>query len=91
MMEANKIAKQMIEFQKAAFNNTFNSIAMMQDQSEKMVQNLMQQNPALPKQSMDAFNEWLNMCKKARDDYKNAVEEGFKNLENLFGAGSKSK
>jgi hypothetical protein len=91
MMEANKIAKQMIEFQKAAFNNTFNSIAMMQDQSEKMVQNLMQQNPALPKQSTDAFNEWLKMCKKARDDYKNAVEEGFKNLENLFEAGSKSK
>lgn len=90
-MEINKIGKQMIEFQKAAFNNTFNSIAMMQDQSEKMMQNLMQQNPMLPKQSMDAFNEWLKMCKKARDEYKNTVDEAFKNLESMFDAGSKSK
>jgi polyhydroxyalkanoate synthesis regulator phasin len=89
-MEVNKFAKQMIEFQKATFNNTFSTISMLQDQSEKMINTFLEQNPMLPKQNKDAFNEWLKVCKKARDDYKKTIDESFKNLESYFTESAKS-
>ncbi|MBN2232356.1 MAG: hypothetical protein JW781_05990 [Deltaproteobacteria bacterium] len=89
-MEVKQFARQMIEFQQATFNNTFNTIGMVQDQSEKMVNTFMDQNPMLPKQGRDAFNEWLKVCKKAREDYKKAIDAGFKNLEGYLAEAPKS-
>ncbi|MFW6179547.1 MAG: hypothetical protein ACOC43_14420 [Desulfohalobiaceae bacterium] len=88
-MEMDNLTKQMIEFQKTTFNNTFNTISMLQDQSEKMINTFLEQNPMLPKQNKDALNEWLKVCKKARDDYKKAIDESFNNLESYFTKGSK--
>ena len=83
-MEVNRFAKQMIEFQKNTFQNTFSTLSTLQDQSEKMINTFMEQNPMLPKQNKDAFNEWIKVCKKARDDYKKTIDESFKNLESYF-------
>ena len=83
-MDMNTSARQMIEFQKVAFNSAFNTIAMFQDQSEKTISTLMDQNPLLTKQNKDAFTELGKVGKKARDDYKKAIDDGFKSFENYF-------
>lgn len=83
-MEVNKFAKQMIEFQKSTFNNTFSTMATLQEQSENMINTFLEQNPMLPKQNKEAFQEWIKVCKKARDDYKKTIDESFKNLESYF-------
>lgn len=88
-MEINKLTKQMIEFQKTTFNNTFNTMVMWQDQSEQMLNTFLEQNPMLPKQNKDAINEWLKVCQKARNDYKKTIDESFKNLESFFTESSK--
>ena len=36
-MEPKKIAKEMIDFNKKAFDNSFKSMSVLQDQTEKMV------------------------------------------------------
>lgn len=87
-MEINKMAKQMIDFQKATFNNTFNTMNMWQEQSEQMLNTFLEQTPMLPQQNKEAINEWLKVCKKAREDYKKTIEESFKNLESYFTEGS---
>lgn len=81
-MELNQMTKSMMDFQKLTFNNTFNTFILLQDQAEKMSRGFVEQNPIIPQQSKDAFNEWLDLGKKARDDYKKTIDEGFKNLEN---------
>lgn len=83
-MEMPQMAKQMLEFQKATFNNAFNTLTMFQDQSEKLVNTFMDQNPAIPQQTKEGFRDWLNVCKKARDDYKKTMDESFKNLESYL-------
>lgn len=90
-MEMTQMTKQMIEFQKATFNNAFSTISMLQDQSERYVNTFMEQNPMLPQQGKEAFQQWLTMCKKARDDYKKTMDESFKNLESFFTEATKSK
>ncbi len=90
-MEMPQMAKQMVEFQKVTFNNAFNTLTMFQDQAEKLVNTFLDQNPAIPQQSREAFRDWLNMCKKARDDYKKTIDDSFKNLESYLSDTTKSK
>jgi len=90
-MEQSKIAKQMIDFQKATFDNTFNAMTMLQDQTEKMVNMFLEQATWLPEQGKKALNEWVQSFKKGREDFKKAVDESFRKVENFFASTEKAK
>ncbi len=83
-METPKIAKQMIGFQKVVFNNSFNSLATVQDQTETMVKNFMGQFPWVNEDAKKQMDESYAYIKKARDDFKKAVDDGFTQFEKLM-------
>ena len=83
-MDTGKIAKQMIDFHKASFDNTFNAMVMLQEQTEKMVSTLLDQSTWLPEEGRKAINEWVNAYKKGREDFRKAVDENFKKVEDFF-------
>jgi polyhydroxyalkanoate synthesis regulator phasin len=86
-MENKIIAKQLIEFQKASFDNTFNSLAVLHEQTEKMVQTFIQQATWLPNEGKEAIKEWVNIYKKGRIDFKAAADKNYKKVEEYFNAG----
>jgi hypothetical protein len=86
-MENNIIARQIINFHKSAFDNTFNSLTILQQQMEKMVQTFIQQSTWLPVEGKAAINEWSNICNKGRCDFKEAVDKNYKKVEEYFAAG----
>ena len=90
-MEPAKIAQQMIDFYKATFENSFKAMAMIQEQNEKMVDTFLKQSPWLPEEGKKAINDWIETYKKGRDDFKRAVEEGFKNVESFLGTFGKAE
>ena len=83
-METKKIAKQMIEFNKAAFNNTFNATVRLQDQTEKMANTLLNKVPGLPEEGKKTIDNWVKTYKKRREDFKKAIDENFKKAEGFF-------
>jgi polyhydroxyalkanoate synthesis regulator phasin len=83
-MDTGKIAKQMIDFHKATFDNTFNAMEMLQEQTEKMVNTLLDQSTWLPEEGKKAINEWVKAYKKGREDFRKAVDENFKKVEDFF-------
>ena len=83
-METKKIAKQMIEFNKTAFNNTFNALVSVQDQTEKMANTLLNKVPGLPEEGKKSIDNWVKTYKKGREDFKKAVDESFKKAEGFF-------
>lgn len=83
-MEQKELLKQMIEFNKTTFDNAFNTIVMMQNQTEQMVSSFMSQSSWLPEEGKKALNEWVNAYKKARDDFKKAIDESYKRVEDYF-------
>jgi hypothetical protein len=83
-METGKIAKQMIDFQKTTFDNTFSAVVTLQEQAEKMVNVLMEQSVWLPEDGKKAVNEWGAAYKKGRDDFKKSVDENFSKFEGFF-------
>ncbi len=89
-MDPQKMAKQMIDLQKTTFDNTFNAMSMVQEQSEKMLNTFLVQATWLPEEGKKAFEEWLKVCKKGCEDFKKTVDEGFKQLEGYFSEPEKS-
>ena len=89
-MKTGKIEKQLIDFQKTAFNNTFGAMVALQDQTEKMVNLTIEQSAWLPKDGKKALNEWTEAYKKGRDDFKKMVDENFSKAEGFFAGQTKS-
>ena len=83
-MEQGKITKQMIEFHKTTFDNTFNAMTILQEQTEKMVNMFLEQAPQLPVEGKEAVNEWLKTYKKGREAYKANVNESYKKVEDFI-------
>jgi hypothetical protein len=77
-------ARQMIDFQKTTFDNTYNTIVKIQDQAEKMTYDALGQLPWVPEEGKKALDQSVKMFKNAREDYKKVVNDGFAKMEELF-------
>lgn len=84
-MEATaKVAKQMVGFQKTVFENSFNTMNVVQDQTESMLNNFIGQFPWVTEDGKKQMNETFSYTKKARTDFKKAIDEGYTQFEKLF-------
>ncbi len=86
-----QFGKQMMDFYKAAFDNTFKAMTMLQDQNEQMVAMFLQQATWLPEQGKKPINDWVQAMKKGREQFKKAVDDGFSKVEDFFSAPEKAK
>lgn len=83
-MEHGKIVKQMLDFHKTTFDNTFNAMCLLQEQTEKMVNMFLEQSPWVPEEGRKLINEWIEAYKKGRTEFKAAVDESYKRVEAFF-------
>ena len=90
-MDPKQMFAQMLDFNKRAFDNAFKAIVMVQDQNERMMNTFVEQAAWLPEEGKKTLNEWISSYKKGREDYRKAVEEGFKKVEEFFVTEEKAK
>lgn len=83
-MEPKQIAKQMVDFNKKAFDASFEAMAAMQEQTEKMVTTMMQQSQFFPDEGKKLITDWLKTYKKGREEFKTAANENFKKVDAFF-------
>jgi hypothetical protein len=83
-MESTKIAKQMIDFQKTTFDNSFSAMVMLQEQTERMANTLLDQATWMPEEGKKVVNDWVKAYKKGREDFKKVVDDNFKMVETFF-------
>ena len=86
MMEVTDMAKQMIDYQKSTFNNVFNAMNMLQEQSEKMTMTFLEQSPAVPETGKNSIKEWNQAVKKGCEDFKKIVDDNFNKMETFLDA-----
>ncbi|MEA1969018.1 MAG: hypothetical protein U9N77_12470 [Thermodesulfobacteriota bacterium] len=84
MMETGKVANQMIGFQKTLFENSFNAMVIVQNQTESFTNNFLQQLPLLNEDGKKAINDAIDFAKQARDDFKKAVDDGYAKIEEML-------
>lgn len=85
-MDPKQIAKQIVDFNKTAFDNSFEAMSALQDQAEKMFTASMEQTSFFPAEGKKLINEWIKTYKKGREDFKAAADENFKKVEAYFSA-----
>ena len=88
-MEPMVVAKQMMDLQKATFDNSFQAMVLFQEQTERMANTLLEQTLWMPEEGRKVLSEWVKSYKKGRDDFKKVVDQNFKNAEAFFEVGEK--
>lgn len=77
-------AKQILDFNRTAFENTFGAMCMMQEQSEKMVNTFVEQAEWIPGEGKKAISDMAAFFRKGCTEFKKAVDENFVRVESYF-------
>ncbi|MBL7202777.1 MAG: hypothetical protein ISS63_00415 [Desulfobacteraceae bacterium] len=83
-MEQGTILKQMINFNRTISDNSFNAMAMIQDQTERIANMSMEQATWIPEERKKFVDEWSKAYRQGCEGFKAAVDENFKKAEDSF-------
>ena len=84
-MDQKQIAKQMIQFNKTALDNSFKAMTMVYDQNEKMVETMLAQAAWLPENGRKAIQDWMTAFKTGCNDFKTMLDSNYAKVEAFFG------
>jgi hypothetical protein len=85
------VVKQMIDFNRTTFDNTFGAMCMLQEQSEKMMNSLVEQAVWIPSEGKKALIDMSAMFRKGCSEFKRAVDENFGKAESYFEQGARAQ
>ena len=89
-MEPNFMLKQMLSFNKTAFDNSFTAMLTIQEQNANMVNTFLEQATWMPEEGKKLIRDWINAYKKGCEDFKKTADENYKKVDDFF-ASTKSK
>jgi len=85
------IAKQMIDFNRATFENTFEALCLLQEQSEKIMNAFVEQAEWIPGEGKKAVADMAAVIRKSCSEFKKAVDENFTKMEAYFEQAGEAK
>jgi 4-alpha-glucanotransferase len=88
-MEHYQFLKQMTQFNKTAFDSSYNAMCMFREHNQKMATSLLDQATWMPEQGKKAITEWMKSYNKGCEDFKKIVDQNYQNLEKYFTGFSK--
>ncbi len=83
-MDQKQIIKQVVEFNRAAFNGAFYTMSTLQDQNERLLFGFLDKASWIPTEGKKAITDWVSIYKKSSEDFKSFVEDNFKKAEEYF-------
>ena len=84
MMTPKDLLRQMVGFNKAAFEKSFNTMLMLQEQMERMSRVYVDQATGISAETKNAVNEWTQLYKKGLTDFKAMIDANFKKVESVL-------
>jgi hypothetical protein len=76
--------KQVVHFYKSIFENGFNTVSMIQDQSEKIMKTMVDQSPWINVDSKKTITQWTSTYKKGLEDFKKIVDDGYLKVDEFI-------
>ncbi len=83
-MDPQQIAKQMIAFDKTAFENNFIALKALQERTERLIDKFFEKSTVFPEEGKRSISEWRKAYKKGCDDFKNIMDDNFRKAEDFF-------
>jgi polyhydroxyalkanoate synthesis regulator phasin len=88
-MDPKMMFKQMLDFQKATFDNSFKAMSTIQEQGEKMVDRFIETATWMPEEGKNAVQNWMNAYKKGREEFITTVEKNYDKVQEYFSGSNK--
>lgn len=85
-METNETIKKVLEYNKAIFENTCNSVVAAQQHIEELTGKTLKEAEFVPEESKVFVKKWIELGKKTTENYKQAVTRGQEQLEGYIAA-----
>ena len=83
-MDQKEVFRQLVNFNKQTFENTFNALVLFQDQSEALFNGMLDRATWLPEDGKKAVADWVKVYKKNREEFRKSVNDGFKKLDEFM-------
>lgn len=74
MIDANR---RVLDFQKRAFDTTFDMVAQMQERREEAIVNWVEKSERLPAEAKSLVQEWTRLFQDGRSSYRAAMDSSF--------------
>lgn len=74
MIDANR---RVLDFQKRAFDTTFDMVAQMQERREEAIVNWVEKSERLPAEAKSLVQEWTRLFQDGRTSYRAAMDSSF--------------
>lgn len=85
-MDPKQIGKQIIDFNKKAFENSFSAMCALQEQAEKTFDILLDKSPLYTEETKKIVSAWRTNCLKGRDQFKSLANENFEKVNAFLGS-----
>ncbi|MBF0487355.1 MAG: hypothetical protein HQK98_04275 [Nitrospirae bacterium] len=76
-----------IDFIKSSFNATLENIYEIQELSEKVLAEISKNEKIIHDDTEKALKDFLDTSRKSREEFRNVMENSFKQLEGIFRKG----
>jgi hypothetical protein len=84
MMYPKSMIKQILDFNRKVFEDSFSVIAAVEEQSEKTLSLFKEETLFFPEQSKKAIEEWIKTYKNGMDNFKTNIDSRFKFIEDCL-------
>ena len=91
MFDPNQMLKQMLDFNKTAYDNSFKAMLAISEQNEKMVNTFLKQATWIPEEGKKPIQEWVDAYKRGCQDLKKTADDNYKKVADFFDAAQKSR
>jgi len=88
-MNPKQITKQLMDFNKIAFDSSFNAMTVLHDQTENTVFRFLEKAQWIPEDGKKLINEWTKAYKKGREYFKAYTDEYYKSMTASSAEGKK--
>ena len=89
-MDTDKIAQQVIDFQKTAFEGAYTAASFVQEQATSGVQQALEAAVWIPEENRKQIDTWLSACAQSREQFKAFVDDNFVRIESIFSPAKKT-
>jgi hypothetical protein len=76
--------KQILDFNRKAFEDSFNAVAAIEEQSEKALSFFREESPFFPEQSKKMIEDWIKTYKNGMDNFKINMNSRLKFIEDCL-------
>jgi hypothetical protein len=83
-MEQKHAMRELISFNKSVLDQAFNVMALLQEQTERLITISLEAAQVLPQEGRKDLSEWLKVGKKGGEIFRKTVDDGFQKLESFW-------